>query len=396
MTYQEDFTLPTEYLEQLSEQGTEYLPELIRILVNAAMKIKRQKHLGANWHERTPERQGHANGYKSKTVQTRVGDITFDIPQVREGGFYPGALEKGLRSERALTMALAEMYVQCVSTRKVKAITEQLCGIEISSSHVSRATAQLDEVLEAWRNRSLGEYVYLYLDARYEKVRQDGQVRDAAVLIAAGVNWDGKREILGVSVALGEQEVHWRAFLQSLVQRGLQGVRLIISDAHAGLRAARQAVFGGIPWQRCQFHLQQNAQAYVPRKSMQSEVADDIRTIFNAPDRATAEAWLTQTVQKYETTASRLADWMEINLQEGLTIFNFPRSHQCRIRTANLLERLSQEIKRRTRVVGIFPNEAACLRLTSAFLMEKSEAWLIGRMYLNFEGSEDMASSQPS
>ena len=197
---------------------------------------------------RTPERQGHANGYKSKTVQTRVGSITFDIPQVREGGFYPGALEKGLRSERALTMALAEMYVQGVSTRKVKAITEQLCGIEISSSHVSRATAQLDEVLEAWRNRSLGEYVYLYLDARYEKVRQDGQVRDAAVLIAAGVNWDGKRDILGVSVALGEQEVHWRAFLQSLVQRGLQGVYLIISDAHAGLRAARQAVFGGIPW----------------------------------------------------------------------------------------------------------------------------------------------------
>ena len=397
MTYQEDFTLPTEYLEQLSEQGTEYLPELIRILVNAAMKIERQKHLGAGWHERTPERQGHANGYKSKTVQTRVGGITFDIPQVREGGFYPGALEKGLRSERALTMALAEMYVQGVSTRKVKAITEQLCGIEISSSHVSRATAQLDEVLEAWRNRSLGEYVYLYLDARYEKVRQDGQVRDAAVLIAAGVNWDGKREILGVSVALGEQEVHWRAFLQSLVQRRLQGVRLIISDAHAGLRAARQAVFGGIPWQRCQFHLQQNAQAYVPRKSMLSEVADDIRTIFNAPDRATAETWLAQTVQKYEPKAARLADWMETNLQEGLTVFSFPRNHQRRIRTANLLERLSREIKRRTRVVGIFPNEAACLRLTSAFLMEKSEAWLIGRMYLNFEGSEEgLPSSSPS
>jgi transposase-like protein len=393
MTYQGDFTLPTEYLEQLSEQGTEYLPELIRILVNAAMKIERQKHLGAGWHERTPERQGHANGYKPKTVQTRVGGITFDIPQVREGGFYPGALEKGLRSERALTLALAEMYVQGVSTRKVKAITEQLCGIEISSSHVSRATAQLDEVLKAWRKRPLGEYVYLYLDARYEKVRQDGQVRDAAVLIAAGVNWDGKREILGVSVALGEQEVHWRAFLQSLVQRGLQGVRLIISDAHAGLRAARQAVFGGIPWQRCQFHLQQNAQAYVPRKSMQREVADDIRTIFNAPDRATAEAWLAQTIRKYEPTASRLADWMETNLPEGLTIFSFPRSHQRRIRTANLLERLSQEIKRRTRVVGIFPNETACLRLTSAFLMEKSEAWLIGRMYLNFEGSEESVAS---
>jgi len=315
---------------------------------------------------------------------------------VRDGGFYPGALEKGLRSERALTMALAEMYVQGVSTRKVKAITEQLCGIEISSSQVSRAAAQLDEVLEAWRNRPLGEYIYLYLDARYEKVRQDGQVRDIAVLTAAGVNPAGYRDILGVSVAMGEQEVHWRTFLQSLVQRGLQGVRLIISDAHTGLRAARLAVFGGIPWQRCQFHLQQNAQAYVPRKSMLSEVADDIRTIFNAPDRTTAEAWLARTVKKYETSASRLADWMEANIPEGLTVFNFPRSHQRRIRTANLLERLSREIKRRTRVVGIFPSEAACIRLISAFLMEKSEAWLIGRIYLSFEGSEErVPSSSP-
>ena len=393
MTYQEDFTLPTEYLEQIGEQGLDYLPELIRILVNAAMQVERQKHLGAGWHERTSERQGYANGYKPKTMQTRVGEIQFDIPQVREGGFYPGALEKGLRSERALTLALAEMYVQGVSTRKVKAITEQLCGSEVSSSHVSRAAAQLDEVLKAWRNRPLGEYVYLYLDARYEKVRQDGQVRDAAVLIAAGVNQAGKREILGVSVALSEQEVHWRSFLQSLVQRGLRGLRLIISDAHAGLQAARQAVFGAIPWQRCQFHLQQNAQAYVPRKAILSEVADDIRTIFNAPDRATAEAWLAHTVQKYEKSASRLADWMESNLPDGLTVFAFPRAHQRRIRTANLLERLSQEVKRRTRVVGIFPNESACLRLISAFLMEKSEAWLIGRMYLNFEGSEEVLPS---
>jgi transposase-like protein len=383
MTYQDHFTLPTEYLEQLSEQGTEYLPELIQILVNAAMQIERQKHLGAGWHERTPERKGYANGYKPKTVQTRLGDITFDIPQVREGDFYPAALEKGLRSERALTMALAEMYVQGVSTRKVKAITEKLCGTEVSSSQVSRATSELDEVLEAWRNRPLGEYAYLYLDARYEKVRQGGQVRDAAVLIAVGVNLAGQRDILGVSVAMSEQEVHWRAFLQSLVARGLQGVRLIISDAHTGLRAARQSVFGGIPWQRCQFHLQQNAQAYVPRKSMQAEVAEDIRTIFNAPDRATAEAWLTKTVKKYETSAPQLANWMETNLLEGLTVFSFPKNHQRRLRTANLLERLNQEIKRRTRVVGIFPNEAACLRLISAFLMEKSETWLIGRKYLS-------------
>lgn len=397
MTYQEDFTLPTEYLEQIGEQGLSYLPELIRILVNAAMQAERQKHLGAGPYERTPDRQGYANGYKPKTVKTRIGNITFDVPQVREGDFYPGALEKGLRSERALTMTFAEMYVQGVSTRKVKAITEQLCGAAISSSQVSRAAAQLDEVLEAWRNRPLGEYVYLYLDARYEKVRMDGQMRDAAVLIAAGVNWGGQREILGISVALSEQEVHWRDFLQSLIQRGLQGVRLIISDAHTGLRAARQAVFGGVPWQRCQFHLQRNAQAYVPRKSMLGEVHHDIRTIFNAPDRATAEAWLAQMVTKYAQSASKLADWMETNLPEGLAIFSFPRSHQRRIRTANLLERLNQEIKRRTRVVGVFPNEAASKRLISAILMETSEAWLIGRQYLSFQGAEEsMKSSSPS
>ena len=396
MTYQEDFTLPTEYLEQISERGTEFLPELIRILVNAAMQVERQKHLGAGPYERTQTRQGYANGYKPKTVQTRIGNITFDIPQVREGDFYPSALEKGLRSERALTMTFAEMYVKGVSTRKVKAITEQLCGAAVTSSQVSRAAAQLDEVLEAWRNRPLGEYVYLYLDARYEKVRMDGQMQDAAVLIAAGVNWEGQREILGVSVALNEQEVHWRAFLQSLVQRGLQGVRLIISDAHTGLQAARQAVFGGIPWQRCQFHLQRNAQAYVPRKSMLGEVHDDIRIIFNAPDRPTAEAWLARTVAKYAESASKLADWMETNIPEGLTVFNFQQDHRRRIRTANLLERLNQEIKRRTRVVGVFPNEAACQRLISAILMETSEAWLIGRQYLSFEGAEEKMTSSSS
>ena len=393
MTYQDNFTLPIEYLEQLNKEGTEYIPELIRILVNTAMQIERQKHLGAGPYERTPDRQGYANGYKPKTLKTRIGNITFDIPQVREGDFYPGALEKGLRSERALTMTFAEMYVQGVSTRKVKAITEQLCGTAISSSQVSRAASQLDEVLEAWRNRPLGEYVYLYVDARYEKVRMDGQMRDAAVLIAAGVNWEGRREILGVSVALNEQEIHWRDFMQSLVQRGLQGVRLIISDAHTGLRAARQSVFGGVPWQRCQFHLQCNARAYVPRKSMLIEVHDDIRTIFNAPDRSTAEAWLARTVQKYTERASKLANWMETNIPEGLAVFSFPRDHQRRIRTANLLERLNQEIKRRTRVVGIFPNETACQRLISAILMEKSEAWLIGRQYLSCEGAEERMTS---
>jgi transposase-like protein len=256
MTYSNDFILPAEILEQITTEGFDILPELIRLVVNTAMQVERQKRLGAAPFERSPERRGQANGFKPKTVKTRLGEITFDIPQVRQGGFYPGALEKGLRSERALRLTLAEMDVQGVSTRKVTAIMEQLCGADISSSQVSRAMALLDGTLEAWRNRPLGEIVYLFLDARYEDVRQDGQVRDAAVLIASGVDRSGKRQILGVSVSLSEQEVHWRTFLQGLVARGLSGVQLIVSDDHAGLKAARRAVFGGIPWQRCQFHLQ--------------------------------------------------------------------------------------------------------------------------------------------
>jgi len=385
MTYQDDCTLPNNFLEQLTEQGLEGLPDLIRILVNEAMRIERQSYLGAGPYERTPDRCGRANGYKNKTVKTRLGEIDFAIPQVREGGFYPGALEKGLRSERALMLTLAEMYVQGVSTRKVAAITEQLCGTSVSSTQVSRATSMLDEVLDAWRKRPLGEVIYLYLDARYEKVRMDGQIRDAAILIACGVGKAGKRKILGLSVSLSEAEVHWRAFLKDLVDRGMRGVRLVTSDDHTGLEVARKAVLGGVPWQRCQFHLQQNASRYVPRKSMRKEVAEDIRTIFNAPDRATAEAYLSQMVAKYADVASKLSAWMEENLPEGLTVFSFPKMHQNRLRTTNGLERISQEIKRRTRVARIFPNEASCLRLVSAILMETSEEWETGRVYLSIE-----------
>ena len=387
MIYKNDCTLTTEYLGQLTEQGLEGLPDMIRILVNQAMQIERENYLQAKPYERSENRRGYANGYKPKTVKTRVGEVAFDIPQVRGGDFYPQALEKGLRSERALLMTLAEMYVQGVSTRKVSAITERLCGTQVSASQVSRATKQLDEELETWRNRPLGEIIYLTLDARYEKVRQAGSVRDAAILIASGVKRDGKRSILGLSVSLSEAEAHWRAFLEGLVQRGLHGVRLIISDNHAGIKAARKAVFSGIPWQRCQFHMQQNAGQYVPGVGMRLEVAEDIRTIFNSPDRETAEAFLKKTVEKYEDIAPRLADWMEVNLPEGFTVFAFPRAHQRRLRTSNYLERLSQEIKRRTRIVRVFPNEQSCLRLVSAILMEFSEEWEYGRLYLRMESS---------
>ncbi len=387
MTYRNDFTLPAELMEQVAEQGLEALPELIRIVINAAMQAERSEYLQAEPYQHTDERRGYANGFKPKTMRTRVGDITFAVPQVRAGGFYPQALEKGLRSERALTLALAEMYVQGVSTRKVKAITEQLCGVNINSSAVSQAASQLDSELAKWRERPLGNYPFLFLDAYYEQVREDGQVRDLAVLVAVGVNPAGKREILGVSVSLSEHEVHWRTFLESLKQRGLGGVQLITSDDHAGLRAARLAVFGGIPWQRCQFHLQQNAQAYVPRKDMLTEVAADIRTIFDAPDRSTAEAYLTKMVEKYSKSASRLSEWLAANIPEGLTVFAFPTAFRKQLRTTNGVERLHREVRRSARVVSIFPNPASCLRLVSAILAEISEEWLTGRTYINFEGA---------
>ena len=388
MTYQQDCTLPADLLQQVSEQGLDVLPDLIRTIINAAMQAERQHYLNAAPYQRTPEREAHANGFKPKTMHTRVGKITFDVPQVREGGFYPEALEKGLRSERALPLALAEMYVQGVSTRKVKAITEQLCGISVSSAQVSDAAALLDTELEKWRNRPLGEYPYLFLDAYYEQVREDGQVRNLAVLSAVGVNPAGKREILGVSVSLSEHEVHWRAFLESLKARGLGGLQLITSDAHEGLKTARLAVFGSIPWQRCQFHLQQNAQAYVPHKYMLAEVAEDIRIIFNAPDQTTAEAYLARTVQKYQKTASRLAEWMAANIPDGLAVFAFPVAHRRWLRTTNGVERLHREVRRRARVVSIFPNPPSCLRLVSAILSEISEEWLTGRTYLSFQGSD--------
>jgi putative transposase len=281
------------------------------------------------------------------------------------------------------------MYVQGVSTRKVKAITEQLCGVEISAMQVSRAAAQLDAVLQEWRERPLGEITYLYVDARYEKVREAGQVRDAAVLMATGITPKGERQVLGVSVSLNEHESHWKTFLKGLKDRGMNGVQLVISDDHEGLGAARRAILGSVPWQRCHFHLQQPvrsffdriAGAHVPKQAMRMEVAADIRSMFNAPDRKIAEEFLQAAIQKYAISAPRLSAWLEENLSEGFMVFDFPLDHRRSIRTTNSLEQINREIRRRTRVVGVFPNEASCLRLISALLMEISEEWQIGKHY---------------
>ena len=392
MTHQADSELLNTVLQLITEQGPAGLAEGLRLLVNEAMLVERSQTLQALPYQRTDSRQGYANGFKDKTFTTRLGPIKFDIPQVRgDVSFYPSALQKGLRSEQALKLALAEMYVQGVSTRKVAAIVEELCGTSVSSTQVSECTKLLDAELQKWRERPLGAFPYLIVDARYEKVRQNGQLLDCAVLMALGIGADGKRVLLGVSVALSEAEVHWRTFLQSLVQRGLHGVQFIVSDDHVGLKAARTAVFAAVPWQRCQFHLQQNAQAYVPRLDQRAEVARAIRSVFDSPDRAAAEQRLKQLVTLYAKSAPKLAAWMEDNLPQGFTVFALPATHQKRLRTSNAMERVNQEIKRRTRVARLFPNEASLLRLISALLAEISEDWESGKIYLNMK-----TSTQPS
>ena len=346
--------------------------------------MERNHYLNAQPHERTTDRVDYANGYKPKTVMTRVGELTFEIPQVRGGGFYPSALEKGSRTEQALNIALAEMYVQGVSTRKVITVLQSLLGpeVSISSTQVSRAAEQLDAGLSAWRERPLEETPYVFLDARYERVREGGRLVDCAVLVAVGITQTGRRRVLGVSVALSEAEVHWRAFLDSLIRRGLKGVKLIVSDDHAGLKAARRATLPSVPWQRCQFHLQQNAQAYVTRLDHRKPVAQRIRAIFNAPDQTEAERLLKQAVSAWESEAPKLAQWAEENLPEGFAVFECLHAQRVRLRTTNGLERINREIKRRTRVASIFPNAASCLRLVSALLAECDEDWMTGKIYL--------------
>ncbi|MBT4496945.1 MAG: IS256 family transposase [Gemmatimonadetes bacterium] len=377
-------------LESLIENGLDGMGDALCILMNEAMKIERSEFLQAAPYQRSPDRVGHANGFKDKTVDTRVGALHLQVPQVRGLpadllGFYPQSLEKGLRSERALKLAIAEMYVTGVSTRKVAQITQQLCGVDVSSAQVSRAAALLDEELESWRQRPLGEIPYLVLDARYEKVRHGGHVVDVALLLAIGVQADGKRSVLGVSVSLSEAEVHWRTFLTSLLERGLHGVRFLVSDDHAGLKQARQASLPSVPWQRCQFHLQQNAQGYVPKQAMRKEVAQAIRDVFNAPDKTEAERMLQLLVERYQKSAPALAEWAEENIPEGLTVFQLPKAHRLRMRTTNGLERLNREIKRRTRVASLFPNEASLLRLASALLVEIDDEWMTGKIYLNMK-----------
>lgn len=370
-------------MQALLEDGLTGLPEALRVLGNAVMLFERAQALRARPYERNEERIGYANGFKPKTVNTRIGAVEFAVPQARGVGFYPSFLEKGLRSERALNLALAEMYVKGVSTRKVTDIVEKLCGCQVSSEQVSRCSAELSAQVEAWRGRPLAKYTYLMFDAIYEKVRQEGRMQACAVLICVGVNESGYREILGVSAKVSEAEPHWRSFFESLVSRGLHGVQYIVSDAHAGLQAALRAVFPSVPWQRCQFHFQQNASAYVTKENDRREVASDIRAIFNSQTLDEAQAKLKTIVEKYRERMPKLSEFLETHCEECFTVFALPAEHRIRMRTTNPLERLNKEIRRRTRVAGIFPSEPSLLLLVGAILNEISDDWASSKIYLN-------------
>ena len=387
MDEQTNTTQNSDLINLLLEDGLENgLPNIAQLLMNTAMLLERTAHLGAEPYERgSAQRNGYANGFKPRSFQTAIGKIDLNVPQVRnsDAPFQTSLLEKGSRSDRSLKAAIATMYVQGVSTRRVTKVMKDLCGFDVSSTQVSNLTAQLDDEFEKWRNRQLPEIIYLTLDATYYKVRIDGAVRDCATLIAIGVRRDnGKRMILGVSCSLNEGEVYWREFLNGLKERGIGIPELITSDAHSGLTAALKSTCNASLWQRCQFHLQQNAQQYITKKEHKRKVATDIKIIFNADDRAHAEQRLQSFVRTWEKDQPKLTTWAEENLPEGFTVFALAEAHRKRLRTSNACETLNSQIKRRTRVVGLFPNEASLLRLVSAVLIEISETWEVGKAYL--------------
>lgn len=381
-------------LEHLIEHGPGDIAALFARAFELAMKIERERFLGAGLYERTDDRRGYANGYKPKRLDTPAGSVTVQVPKTAGHAgapFYPQSLERGRRSVRAVMLAVAEMYIKGVSTREVEAVMREF-GIEsLSSSQVSRAAKLLDEELEAWRSRPIGEVRYLFLDARYEKVRLSGVVRDAAVLTAIGIGPDERRRVLGVSIALSEAEVHWRSFLESLQARGMRGVEFVVSDDHAGLGAARRAVLGGAKWQRCQFHLAQNAVHHAPNQTIRKRIGKDLRAVWNAADLTAAETALDDLVTRYRDAAPGLADWLARDIPEGLTVFSLPEHHRRRMRTANPVERaIQQELKRRTVKVRVFPNEAALERLVSAVLVEIDEQWQVDtKAYIKWECRDD-------
>jgi len=368
-----------------------WLKELVEWLLQELLELEFTQFLGAERYQRTPHRRGYRNGHRERQLHTRVGTLTLRVPRDREGRFSPALFQRYQRSEKALVLALQEMYLQGVSTRKVRAITEELCGTEFSKDRVSALAQALDEELERWRKRPLRKrYPYLVCDARYEHVRDDGRIESEAVLVVMGVNEEGNREVLSVAVAPAEEEASWGEVLADLLERGLdpQAVRYVVSDDHRGLRAALARYLPRARWQWCQMHYQRAAGAKVPRKA-RAEVHAGLQDVFQAPDRATALRRVREWQQRWERRFPELVEWLEGTIEFALTVFDLPAGHRRRLRTTNGLERFLREIRRRSRVVGIFPNRRSCLRLVTALAMEQSEEWLTGHRYLDMRILEE-------
>lgn len=339
--------------------------------------------LGAAPGERTDERQGYRAGYYSRGLVTRIGKLELRVPRDRHGEFNTAVFERYQRSEKALVAALAEMYVQGVSTRKVKAITEELCGHQFSASTISSINKSLDESLAKFANRRLEEeYPYLILDARYEKVREDSVIRSQAVMIAIGINWEGQRQVLAVETASRESQSSWKTFLTRLKQRGLHGVEFVVSDDHAGLKKAIEEVLTEAAWQRCYVHFLRNSLDYLPRKA-DDDCLQELRWLYDRRDIQEAERDLAAWIVKWQGRYPKLVNWVEDNIGQTLTFYRLPRAHHKHLKSTNMLERLNEEIKRRTRVVRIFPNGESCLRLIRALCVETHETWLEDSRYLN-------------
>ena len=368
---------------------SEFLRGLVQGAVQAILEAEMDAHLGAGRYERTAGRSGYRNGVKPRTLHTRVGTLELRVPQDRDGTFSTEVFSRYQRTEQALVVTLMEMYVQGVSTRKVAAVTEQLCGTSFSKSQVSALTGRLDADLAAWRERPLpASYPYLSVDARYEHVRVDGQVVSQGVLIVAGVRDDGRRELLAVEVADTESAATYEALFRRLKARGVHGVTLVTSDDHLGLRAAIARHFQGASWQRCQVHFARNLLGSVGVRH-RARLGADLRGIFAAGSAAQARAAARACAAEWQTSHPAVAAVLEEDLENCLACYAAPPAHRVRVRTTNGLERFNQELKRRTRVVRIFPNRAALLRLVTALAMEQSEEWVSGRRYLDMAPLEE-------
>ena len=359
--------------------------EAIRGYIQDVLESEMDAALGAGKWERTSKRVGYRSGYYGRTLITRVGKLELRVPQDRNGRFSTEVFERYQRSEKALVSALSEMYVQGVSTRKVKAITEQLCGHEFSASTVSRINKKLDGELKKFARRQLEEaYPYLILDARYEKVREDGVIRSRAVLIAIGINWEGRRCVLGVELANRETQSSWRAFLEGLRARGLSQVEFVVSDHHAGLRKAVMEILPEAAWQRCYVHFLRNALDHLPRKA-DDDCLKELRWLYDRRCIEEARRDLAAWLSKWQKTYPRLCEWVEDNIEETLTYYRLPAQHHKHLKSTNMLERINEEIRRRTRVIRIFPNEASCLRLVRALTVETHENWIEAIRYINMD-----------